>query len=63
MAAFKFFDPDDCGFITAKSLIDALKNNDVPIDESGLINFFEKFYSVDKKLNFQEFKQFFNKNT
>lgn len=60
LAAFKFFDYNDCGYITAKSLIEALKNNEFPIDEDGLYNFFEKFYNVDKKLNFHEFKQLFN---
>jgi len=60
LAAFKYFDQEDCGFITAKSLIEALKNDDIPIDESGLYRFFEKFYNLDKKLNFEEFKHLFN---
>lgn len=61
LAAFKYFDQEDCGYITAQSLIEALKNNDIPIDESGLFSFFDKYYNLDKKLNFEEFKQLFNK--
>ena len=59
-AAFKYFDNDDCGFITANSVIETLKNNDIPIDEQGLINFFERYYNINKKLTYKEFNHLFN---
>ena len=28
--------------------MDSLKNNDIPIDEIGLIKFFEKYYNMNR---------------
>jgi Ca2+-binding EF-hand superfamily protein len=61
MAAFKYFDSDNCGYITANSVIETLKINDIPIDEDGLINFFEKYYKLEKKLTYKEFNILFDK--
>ena len=61
-AAFKYFDIDNCGYITANSVIETLKNNDIPIDEKGLREFFEKYYNINKKLTYKEFNILFNKS-
>lgn len=62
-AAFKYFDNDNNGYITANSVIETLKNNDIPIDEQGLIEFFERYYSINKKLTYKEFVNLFNKSS
>lgn len=54
-SAFNYFDTTDSGYITLDSVMDALKNSGVIIDEEGL-----KKHLVNckkrKKINFNEFK-------
>ncbi len=59
-SAFKYFDTADSGYITSESVIEALKTNSVPVDESGLINVFNSLNKTNKRLNFEEFKLIFN---
>ena len=54
LSAFKYFDVNDVGYLTSESIILALKSNNVPIDENGLIGYFKKFNL--KKINFEQFK-------
>jgi Ca2+-binding EF-hand superfamily protein len=61
--AFKYFDNNNCGYITANSVIDTLKNNNIPIDENGLMNFFEKYYKINKKLTYKEFNNLYHKSS
>ncbi len=59
-SAFKYFDINETGFITSESMIEALKTNNIPVNESGLIDVFETL-NKNKKLNFEEFKKIFEK--
>ena len=56
-SAFKYFDTTDSGYITLDSVMDALKNSGVVIDEEGLANTFNEFQKKGGKINFQEFKE------
>ena len=55
-SAFKYFDTTDSGVITLDSVIDALKDSGVIIDEEGLKNIFNELQKKGKKINFNEFK-------
>ena len=55
-SAFKYFDTTDSGYITFDSVMDALKNSGVIIDEEGLTKTFNKLQKKGKKINFREFK-------
>lgn len=54
-SAFKYFDPENKGYITSDSMITALKKDSLTADEYGLKSVFER---LDKKgkVNFEEFK-------
>ena len=55
-SAFKYFDTTDSGYITLDSVMDALKNSGVIIDEEGLTKIFNELQKKGKKINFREFK-------
>ena len=55
-SAFKYFDTTDSGYITLDSVMDALKNSGVIIDEEGLTKTFNELQKKGKKINFNEFK-------
>ena len=55
-SAFKYFDTTDSGYITLDSVMDALKDSGVIIDEEGLKNTFNELQKKGKKINFSEFK-------
>ena len=55
-SAFKYFDTTDSGYITLDSVMDALNNSGVIIDEEGLNNTFNELQKKEKKINFNEFK-------
>ena len=55
-SAFNYFDTTDSGYITLDSVMDALKNSGVIIDEEGLKNAFSELQKKGKKINFNEFK-------
>ena len=55
-SAFKYFDTTDSGYITFDSVMDALKNSGVIIDEEGLTQTFNELQKKGKKINFREFK-------
>ena len=55
-SAFKYFDTTDSGYITLDSVMDALKNSGVIIDEEGLTKTFNQLQKKGKKINFNEFK-------
>ena len=55
-SAFKYFDTTDSGYITFDSVMDALKNSGVIIDEEGLTKTFNELQKKGKKINFREFK-------
>lgn len=50
----------DKGYITSESMIEALKTNNIPVNESGLVDVFENL-NINKKLTFEEFKMIFSK--
>ena len=54
--AFKYFDTTDSGFITYDSVIDALKESGVVVDEDGLNNTFINLKKKGEKISFNEFK-------
>lgn len=58
-SAFKFFDTTDSGYITLDTVIEALKQSNVVVDETGLNQTFNELQKKDKKINFEEFKQIF----
>ena len=55
-SAFKYFDTTDSGFITLDSIIDALKESGVVVDEEGLHDTFKEMEKQGKKINFEEFR-------
>ena len=55
-SAFNYFDTTDSGYITLDSVMDALKNSGVIIDEEGLKKAFSELQKKEKKINFNEFK-------
>ena len=55
-SAFKYFDTTDSGYITLDSVMDALKDSGVIIDEEGLKKTFKELQKKEKKINFKEFK-------
>ena len=55
-SAFKYFDTTDSGYITLDSVMDALKDSGVIIDEEGLKKTFNELKKKEKKINFNEFK-------
>ena len=62
LSAFRYFDTSDSGYITLDSIIEALKQNNVIVNESGLGQIFEDLKKKGKKINFQEFKELFFAN-
>jgi Ca2+-binding EF-hand superfamily protein len=59
-SAFKYFDINETGYITSESMIEALKSNNIPVNESGLNDVFQTL-NKNKQLNFEEFKKIFQK--
>ena len=55
-SAFNYFDTTDSGFITLDSIIDALKEIGVMVDEEGLQKTFKEMKKQGKKINFDEFR-------
>jgi Ca2+-binding EF-hand superfamily protein len=62
-SAFKYFDVNENGYITSDSVIEALKTNNVAVNESGLTNVFNSLKKANKRLNFEEFKTLFNEKS
>ena len=62
LSAFRYFDTSDSGYITLDSIIEALKQNNVIVNESGLGQIFDDLKKKGKKINFQEFKELFFAN-
>ena len=54
--AFKYFDTTDSGYITLDSVIDALKESGVVVDEQGLNDTFIGMKKKGEKIGFNEFK-------
>lgn len=55
-SVFKYFDTNDTGYITAESVIDALKESGVMVNEEGLRDTFKELKKNGKSINFKEFK-------
>lgn len=54
-SAFKYFDSDNKGYITCNSMINALRKDNLSINETGLVSMFNN-YNNNKKVDFEEFK-------
>lgn len=54
-SAFKYFDPLNKGYITCDSMINALRQNNLTVNEAGLKSMFDNL-NKKKKVNFEEFK-------
>ena len=63
-SVFQYFDPEDTGYITADSVIEALRGRNLNVNEEGMIDFFNKLAEKGKdKITFNEFKKiFYHKN-
>ena len=63
-SVFQYFDPDDIGYITADSVIEALKGRNLNVNEEGMIDFFNQLERQGKSMiTFKEFKEiFYHKN-
>ena len=55
-SVFKYFDTNDSGYITVDSVIDALKESGVVVNEEGLRDTFKELKKNGKSINFKEFK-------
>ena len=55
-SAYRHFESNS-GYVTAQSVINALKSNEIHCDEKGIVSCFEEFNKSGKKLNFEEFKK------
>ena len=53
---FKYFDTTDSGFITLDTVIEALKESGVVVDEQGLNETFIEMKKKGEKIGFNEFK-------
>ena len=53
---FKYFDTTDSGYITLDSVVEALKESGVVVDEQGLNETFVYLKKKGEKINFNEFK-------
>ncbi len=58
-AVFKMFDINNSGFITSKSVIEALEKNDLPVNHKEMEEFF--VHQKKQKLNLEEFKKLIKK--
>ncbi len=58
-AVFKMFDLNDIGYITSKSVIEALEKNDLQVDHKKMEEFFDN--QNKQKLNLEEFKNLIKK--
>ena len=54
-SAFKYFDSENKGYITCDSMINALKQDNLTVNEAGLKSMFDKL-NKKKKVDFEEFK-------
>ena len=54
---FKTFDISDQGFITYDSMLEALRSNNLTVNEKGLKDFFDKQKESKDKVTFNEFKK------
>ena len=55
-SVFKYFDTTDSGYITVDSVILALKESGVVVNEEGLRDTFKELKKNGKAINFKEFK-------
>ena len=55
-SVFKYFDTNDTGYITVDSVILALKESGVVVNEDGLRKTFKELKKNEKAINFKEFK-------
>ena len=55
-SVFKYFDTNDSGYITVDSVILALKESGVVVNEEGLRDTFKELKKNGKSINFKEFK-------
>ena len=55
-SVFKYFDTTDSGYITVDSVILALKESGVVVNEEGLRDTFKELKKNGKSINFKEFK-------
>lgn len=58
-AVFKMFDVNNSGYITSKSVIEALEKNELPVDHKEMEEFFVN--QKKTKLNREEFKRLIQK--
>ena len=59
ISAFRYFDVTDCGYLTLDSVIEALKQNNVIVNEVELAKIFKDLNNQGKKIDFNEFKRIF----
>ena len=60
-SAFSYFDVTDCGYLTLDNVIEALKQNNVIVNEVELGKIFKDINNQGKKIDFEEFKKIFYK--
>lgn len=58
-AVFKMFDANNTGYITSKSVIEALEKNDLAVNHQEMEEFFVN--QKKQKLNIEEFKKLIKK--
>ena len=58
-SVFQYFDSDDKGYITADSVIDALKARNLNVNEDEMFDFFNKLSNTSTRITFDEFKKIF----
>ena len=61
-SVFKYFDTNDTGYITAESVIDALKESGVMVNEEGLRDTFKEFKAIAFKSFGENEEDIDNKN-
>ena len=59
LSAFRYFDVNNSGYITLDSVIEALKQNNIIVNEKELGQIFEGMNKKDKKIQFDEFNKLF----
>ena len=61
-SVFQYFDRDDTGYITSDSVIEALRQSNLEVNDKGITELFKELKKSGDKLSFDEFKEIFFSN-
>ena len=59
---FQYFDRDDTGYITSDSVIEALRQSNLEVNDKGITELFKELKKSGDKFSFDELKEIFFSN-